>query len=76
MIILLNKEEYLLKVGDLILTKHYIPVHGYVFNVIQLKSIDDIIKISQAPDGVVMVSNEKGSFGETIDRLMELESEI
>ena len=62
-----------MKIGDKVLMKYYVPVHGYMFDVISLDSKEAIAYVNSKPDNVAMVSNESGSFGDTIDKLFELE---
>lgn len=64
-----------MKIGDLVLTRHYVPVHGYIFNVIKICDSNDLKKVVDMSESIVMVSNDNGSFGEEIDRLVGLDGD-
>lgn len=53
--------------------KYHVPLHGYIFDVISLDSKDVITYVNSKAENVVMASNDNGSFGNTIDKLFELE---
>lgn len=62
-----------MKIGDKVLLRHYVPIHGYIFNVIKIENQNDIDYVYKKSDQVVMVSNADGSFGKKIDKLLGME---